>query len=306
MRLQNELIAAKEREVTLMQRVRIIESNPKPSLPNADKTNSKQLKEQDCQTIENTNSFSNTFGTIENIIDQLSTKDNEIENLRSDFDTLNTEKRELFVKYESLMQTEEQFVDLTNMLATSEEDQNIQIASLYKDQVELKKTMVEITLKQQFVEEDLTQLTIRHSAFKQYHNRLIYELRKSFAHRKNIPLVDLTNVSSATDQITEELKRELVYIKAKMVRTIESSLNKFVDFDAIANIDLKNLKNKSIIEEDLSLSYITSSEWIHLTKKCEQLEMQNTLLNRNEKQAQELLRLAESQVSSFELINNSN
>lgn len=299
MRLQNELIAAKEREVTLLQRVRLIENHPKSIGIQSDTF--KQQKEQDSQTnafIEN--AIPNLGTSLDMFFEQISARDVELERLRSDNELLNERNRELLINVESIQQIEEQFDDLTRMLATSENEQNIQIAAYQKDILSLKTKYNQERRKHQFVCEDFSELSLQHKSLKNNHNKMIHDLRKLFANREHAPLLDSTAFPiSATDykQSIEEMENELVYLKAKMVRTVESSLSKFVDFESIANIELNLLVHKKgVIQEDLSLNYITEYEWSKLWTKCEELEKQNSILDCKNKQFDELLRMAESQV----------
>lgn len=301
MRLQNELIAAKEREVTLLQRLRVVENDPQAGELNAAKTcpsQPDQLHDQGSQTSEIVANFQANNGTsLDILLNQICANDVQIERLQSDLKLLNEQNRDLLINCESLNEIREQFEDLTKMLAESDNEQNIRIASCYEDIVLIKTKHIQETRKHQFLSEDLAQLSSQLKSQKDHHNKIIQEIRKILVNSENMmPTSDAKGLSLPPDKITEELENELVYIKAKMNRTIESSLNKFVDFESIANIDLKSLPKKGVIQDDLSLNYITKREWFKLSDKCEELEKLNIILDSKRKKLEQILCLAESQV----------
>lgn len=277
-----------------MQRLRVVDK----STQNVVLSSSRQHTDQECQTIDTADNVEPRTNTSWDwVFNQFTTKDEQIQRLSTDFKRLTEEHRLALVKLESFAETESQFDDLTKMLATSDDEQHVRIAVHCENVLQLTNKYNKESRKHQFVQEDLDQLKAQHKSLIEYHNSMMYEFRKQLLNCEILNPPDLANRATCNDQLTEDLQTELAYIKAKMVRTSASALSKFVDLESITNIDLKALHKKGVIQEDLTISYLTQTEFDQLAKKCKEYEQQNIDLLNNRKKLDELLRLAESQVN---------
>lgn len=302
MRMQNELIAAKEREISLVERVRVCE-NMMQTTVGAKPIRSGQNKDQENQTVDTESETNEIFvskehpmTSLDNILQQLSDQDVELDHLRSEMHRLNEDFREAVMTCESLKEVEQQFDDLTQVLSRSEDEQIARLAAQSDEMVQLKTKCAREERKRQFVQEDYDQLKRLYKKRTDHHNQLIYELRKHLTDLETKPPV--SKLTSSNPQSNNELQTELEYLKSTMIRISESALSKFVDYSAIGlpNVNFESFGKIGIIEDDLTLSFLTKTEWSSLNEKCKELSERNANLDRQCCRLEKLYQLAQIQV----------
>lgn len=318
MRMQNELIASKEREFALKERVRkteqiaviptsieetskieIITSNTKiddrniSSSPKIDPISvvqpipSPKMQHSSCD-------INNFDKLVQLIIDQ----DKQLENSRNDLEKLTELHRESILTCEELKIMEQQYHNLTHSLSASEDQSELLLAKNAEEIVVTKNSLNEQTKKCEFFENDYKQLKFSYQTTKDHFSHLVYELRKELLIKNES--VQQSHPRQAKDPFINnaDIQRELAFLKFKTSKFTGNMMKTFtqLELDNNLRLDFERLQKLAIVQNNLPIDFIAKTELDQLKSDLRELQQRDMELTRKSKHLEELLQLTQAQV----------
>lgn len=313
MRMQNELIASKEREYALKERCRISET----ILAKSDTTDRPVPKERlslksqpnakvDVNTITkgNENELNERVKQFESLYQHILDQESEIEKLRSELAETSAKHRENEMKVEELKIYESQFIELTEASKVSDETKDSLLAEQIEQMAQLKGTINREEKKNKFAQEDYEGLNKIYKHTKEKHNRLMFELRKELIEsrkmlsetrikqQKSEPTVAADkNENAALRSELNELKNKTSYLSSKIVKNIKT-----LDDENETGLNFDRIEKLGVVRNNFVVDFITKAEYEELEGRCNVLTTRNDELTVHSNHLEKLLNLSQEQV----------
>lgn len=304
MRMQNEVIALKERELALKRQL-LTRTVPKidevlPSHPNDEDDDA--LSRAECSTADDMakpkvkvrqQQPSSVTQGAEELLELITGLQEQLEKYESNLTSITDKYREALLETNRLIIVEEQLQHLRNTIAASEAEKDTMLAKQSEEIGDLKIAQQNERMRRQYADDDLHQQRCATKLSKEQSNRLIYSLRKQ--------LIDHNKAAAAkpipkprNHQPDEELVRENALIKFKLSKVSQTLLDRLkTDDEAIV---LKHFNRFGVVQADFAVDFITKQEVEQLKGNCQRLQSSNQELTASVKRLEELLRLSEAQI----------
>lgn len=313
MRIQNELIASKEREYALKERCRISEKIlekcdktdrpvPKERLSLKAQPNTVQASDNVPKIIEiNVNERIAQFESLyQHILDQ----EGEIEKLRSELTESVAKQRESEMKIEELKIYESQFKELAEATKTSEETKDSLLTEQAEQMVQLKNTISCETKKTKFAQEDYESLNKIHKHTKEKLNRLTFELRKELIETRKmhsdyqvnqkksetIVAADKSEIAALRIELNN-LKNKTSYLNSEIVKNMKT-----LDHENETGLNFERIEKLGVVRNNFVVDFITKAEFDELESRCNVLATRNDELSVHSEHLEKLLNLSQEQV----------
>lgn len=315
MRMQNELIAAKEREYALKERCRInekiLEQSDKPDKPVPKERLS--LKTQPNNTVEPTENDKVTagnanerFSQFDSLYEQIVKREGEIEKLRSELTDAVARQRENELKMEEMKVFESQFHELTEASKGPAETKDTILAEQSEQMVQLKTLVACEAKKTKFAEEDYEGLNKIHKQTKEKLNRLTFELRKELIESRKMYAENEINRKKAETNGGIADKKEIAALRAELdnLKAKTSYLNseivknmKTLDGNNETGLNFDRIDKLGVVRNNFVVDFITKTEYEDLERECNVLTTRNDELTVHSDHLEKLLNLSQEQVS---------
>lgn len=317
MRIQNELIASKEREYALKERIRISETIlaktdkidrpiPKERLSLKAQPTNLQSSSVDLRTIAkgNENEFKERTEQFDSLYQHILDQETEIEKLRSELKEILENQRDSEIKIDELKMYENQFVELTESLKSSDETKESLLAEQIERMVQLKNTINSEEKKMKFCLEDYESLNKIYKHTKEKQNRLIFELRKELIESRKI--VSETEIKQKrTEPIVQEDKNEIAALRSELnsLRNRTCYLNsvivknlKTLDNENETGLNYDRIEKLGVVRNNFVVDFITKTEYDEMESRCNILTTRNDELTVHSNHLEKLLNLSQEQV----------
>lgn len=261
MRMQNELMVTKEREMALLERIRLneeiimkyqkgkqigpSEGQPGPSHESPTKSALKTKVNQLESELQSNSDQLNKYKTIMESDDQNQT--------------------ELLAENDRLRIVEKQYNEVMLILEKSDNEKDQLIVSTLKNVNEIEIQMSSMHRKFDYLKQDNINLINGLKKIKLDNVNLLHDLKKDLAEKsKEIELSKLNQVSSTPEGPTiENLQQEIHRLKLELSSScsqIFKNLGKTFEGNDNVEMDLNKTQNVAIIKENLAIDYITINE----------------------------------------------
>lgn len=301
MRMQNELIAVRERELVLKERVRLNEQQQKESATVAD-TNPTQHHEQPTEDAIAELTVPTTFDSL---VQRLLDQDTELASCHTALQDALQHEREVVLANASLKNIVQQFHDLTEMLSNAEDEQVAALSRQAEDLINVRSQLNAAERKREYAEEDMQLWQSQHRAMFERQSMVLLEVRKQLATLKSNNSKQMPpNKINLGD--TEELQRELTCLKLKLSKFSAAALQEFakLDADKWLSVDSDKITRLAIIQNECAMQFITRSEVDTLQNENKWLIDRNAQLEQINRHLEDLLRLSNDQLGSQQMLIN--
>ncbi|XP_037043635.1 centrosomal protein cep290, partial [Bradysia coprophila] len=326
MRIQNELIASKEREYALKERCRIsekiLEKSDKSDRPVPKARQSLKSQPNTVQGVQGVNADGDDvakgsekvinervqqFGSLyQHILDQ----EAEIEKLRLELAEAVSKQRENEMKIDELKEYESQFNELTEITKTTDETKDSTLAEQSEQMVQLKNAINCEVKKTKFAQEDYEDLSKIHKQTKEKLNRLMFELRRELIESRKLysdhkikqtkmePLAtDDKNEIAALRTELNNLKTKTSYLNSEILKDVKT-----LDVDNETGLNFERIEKLGVVRNNFVVDFITRTEYEDLESRCNALSTRNDELTAHSDHLEKLLNLSQEQIKSQQQI----
>lgn len=320
MRIQNELIASKEREYALKERCRISETIlaksekadrpvPKERLSLKTQPNTVHATDVDVNKIvkETENKVHERVQQFDSLYQHVLDQEAEIEKLRTELAEITAIKRDSEMNVEELKIYKSQFNELTEASKSSDETKDSILAEQIEQIVQLKDTINREEKKSKFAQEDRECLNKIYKHTKDKQNRLMFELRKELIESRSM-LSEIQLKLRRTEPIVADDKNEVTTLRSELnnLRTKTSYLNSVIvknmralDSDNATGLDFERIEKLGVVRNNFVVDFITKAEYEELESRCNILTARNDELTVHSNQLEQLLNLSQEQVTIY-------
>lgn len=306
MRMQNELIAVKERELALKERVRATELQ----------TNVNNVAEEPQCSDSNPNAMQ----TVEHSVpvpaprqfDALLQRFLEQEALIVDNQTALERaidaKRESDLANEQLRDIEQQFHDLTEMLANGDDEQMAAIGRQAEAVQALQSRCITAEKRRQYAEDDFHNWRSKQRSQSERQTAVLYELRKELIAKKQKAkdLVVAKQEKPPAGIVADERNSELAYLKMKLSKFSGKALQEYckLETDPQLKIDFEKINQLGVINAECVVELISRSEINTLKNENKWLHDRNAELEKTNQHLADVLKLSQNQLCSQQKVLN--
>lgn len=304
MRMQNELIATKEKELALREKIRekeIIITNIPPTDIQID------LPQEEPSSSDP--KISITIDDDTKTIDDAKELDCNIKNLNDKISELQLENEKINDKNKELSIFKTQYNHLLSSIDKSDEEKSKIIAQQSQDLTHLQIEDLENKRKIKFLKED-------HENF----NHIIKDLQKENTNIKmncKQKLIEKINKLSENQDLIRSLRETGEIHVNKIIESMKHDIHElkmeraqqtakfFKSIDQLDNLNLLGNKfndNIAIIEDDLHINYITKSELDNLNSRLKFIHNENESLQMKIKNMDDTINLLEDQLNSQKIM----
>lgn len=314
MRMQNELIASKEREYALKERIRISETilaqNDRPDRPipkerlSLKTQQNKNPSGNDVGNLTKIDTSEHRFNQFDSLFQHISDLETDLENNRVELKEAVEKQRERELKIEEMKIYESQFVELTESIKSNDETKELLLAEQQEQVVQLKNAINHEEKKMRFCQEDYECLRKLHKHTKDKQNRLIFELRKELIEtRKMIAEIEMSQrkIESADPSDKDELvalRHELNYLRRKTSHLNSCIVTNLKTLDGENEMELNydRIEKLGVVRNNFVVDFITKTEYEEIDGQCKILTQRNEELTVHSNHLEQLLNLLQEQV----------
>uniref|UniRef100_A0A182RTM0 Uncharacterized protein n=1 Tax=Anopheles funestus TaxID=62324 RepID=A0A182RTM0_ANOFN len=308
MRLPNDLLAARERDMLLKERLTIVD-------PDASGRKSKSVQSTEsvndsgnvCNEDDNSESLDRLEPEQLDFSEQVLLKAVEIDRLMEKNEQLRKENERLLVVQDELHVTQKLYNELLHITRASESEKDRLLVQTVDRLKDIESGVCTLQRKVDFLKADNDNLHNSLRQIKSEHLNLLHDLRLELA-RKSTELKQTqasdTNKQDSFDSIDsdliEKLESELVRMKFEATNIYNIFLKNIqeVDKDQLPDIDYSKLNQLSIVDNNLTVEFITKEEFRRMKDRLNELERElNRELVKNG-HLEELLKVSNDQIRS--------
>lgn len=313
MRMQNELIALKERELSLKRRLltktttqidqvlpaqNVVDTpnNPNPEQPEVATTAAdepavdKPVAQLRTTQIPNRNT--------EELLDYIANLQDQCEKCETNLNVITKKYRQESLEKNRLLTVDQQLQDFRQALASTEDEKDAILQKQADEIVTLKVAQHMDQKRREYVEEDLHAQRCNAKLAKEQSNRLLYSLRRQlieFSNQANIPPIPRPRASQQRSP-DEELMREVALLKYKLGCVVRDQLKSIVDNDEATT----HYNSLAVVQDDFAVEFVTRHEFETMQNDCRRLQTLNAEHSAIVKRLEETLRLSERQVKMYQ------
>lgn len=317
MRMQNELIASKEREYALKERIRISETiltkTDKGDRPIPKERLSIKAQQNNVQphNLEHVNEFKERMNQFDSLYQHILDLEKEMEKLRTELQETFAKQRENEIKIDELKVYENQFVELTQSLKSSDDTKESLLAEQVEQMVQLKNTINSAEKKTKFCQEDYECLNKIHKHTKEKQVQIIFELRKELIETRN-QISEAQLNQKKTEPIDQSDKNEITQLRNELniLRNKTCYLNsmivknlKTLDNENEIGLNYERIEKLGVVRNNFVVDFITKAEYEDLESRCNILATRNDELAVHSNHLEKLLNLSQEQVQFYHSVN---
>lgn len=307
MRMQNELIASKEREIALKEKVRIAENilKDKSHIPIQLENINATIEEKSAEPVDgekDTKPDTMKYDFPVYFSQYLESKDKEIEQLNLQLNTSVEKYRELDIQCEQLQVFKNRLDEIVNSLGNSEDEKEILVAKQYEEILKLQSELKINEKKIQFFDDDYRSIKASSKKSKEENNRLIFELQKQLIDKneslKKYQKHKCPIASKSFDIEKDEMISEITRLKTTLGQVSGQFFKHLpaVDLKNLSKINMDKIEKYGVIENESLIHFITKKEYTALEYKCELIAKKNNELQNENEHLTELLDVYQNQV----------
>ncbi|GAB0100854.1 Centrosomal protein cep290 [Sergentomyia squamirostris] len=298
MRMQNELLVVKERELALKERVRISEKQISTQTLPEEILRKATTVERMSQTDFVEESSSIDFDTLLGYIRE---KGTEIEEFREKCSAIAAELQQKIIDCDSLKQQQEELKHLKETLSLSEDDRDKNLLQKIEESSNLEEALLISRRKLEFLMVDFENLSEELKRERKDRILLVAELQKELLGRKT----KIWNLRHEIDQLQNKVSSQ---IPPNEFKDLQNQLEKSRNFigkicseflDKIPEEkEIKVLKNFEIVDTNFSVDFVTKQEFLDLQEKTQHFQEEVNRLKTEKKHLEEILKVSHQQISS--------
>lgn len=301
--MQNELLATKEKELALRERVRSIETSHIGSVPEKQPIDEPDEEPSSTDpkinmTVEETTASENS----KEINSQLKKLEENINELKSDNEKLSIKNAELSI-------FRSQYNTLLSSIDKSDEEKSKIIAQQSEELTHLKIDDLENKRKITYLKEDhenfnhiIKDLQKENTNIKMHCKQKLIEKTTRLLESQDLIRNLRDNAAIRTNRTIEKLQNELQALKLDRAQQTAKFFKNIHKLD-----DLEILKDKfnfkiAIIEDDLNYDFITKDEFYELNLQLKHLQNENEILHMKLKTMEETVKLTDDQLQTQQML----
>lgn len=309
MRIQNELIASKEREIALKERARISETMLQKT--KCVEENQMEIQPSEHQEISFNvvskapepaprHEISPNVRNFNDLLKLIQELESMLQKSRTELKTVSEHHREKILECEKYKIFEENLSNLTELLSSEDNEKNALIARHASEIITLQTDLNKEKNRVIFIEEDYNDLKVISKSDKELNQRLSFALQRQLIDtEKQLKLSDRqikqTTDSEATSD--EGLMQELKLLKFKMAKFTEHTLQQISDEKQLRS-EFRHLCKLGVIQDNMTVELVTKDELENMKHEIQTLRDQNEILKVNAKHSDDLLRLSKQQLTA--------
>uniref|UniRef100_A0A182LRS4 Uncharacterized protein n=1 Tax=Anopheles culicifacies TaxID=139723 RepID=A0A182LRS4_9DIPT len=315
MRLPNDLLAAREREMLLKERLTIVD-------PDASGRKSKSIQSTEsvndsgnvCNEDDNSESIDRLEPEQLDFSEQVLLKAVEIDRLTERNEQLRTENERLLAVQDELHVTQKLYNEMLQITNASENEKDRLLVQTVDRLKDIESGVCTLQRKVDFLKADNDNLHNSLRQIKSEYLNLLHDLRLELA-RKSTELKQVhasgtmkeDSFDSMDSDLVEKLESELMRMKFEATNIYNIFLKNIqeVDKEQLPDVDYSKLNQLSIVDNNLAVEFITREEYKRLKDRLNELEreLNRELLIKFESQSEYLTRqliLCQEQVDQLQ------
>lgn len=304
MRLQNELIASKERENALKERLRINENlltttTKLSTQPNVEEPNDASTEPILPTSTIHCENFSEFYAAY------ISSSASEIAVLRSALDETTEQLRSFELKCTEIDVLRTQIAELTDTLHSSDDEQELLLAKQYEEIIRCRTDLLVERKKVKFLHDDCHRMRKQSKADKELANQIQFEMEKeliengkSIAELRKDPYLT-NNKTNRTDQVTDT-NDELVRLKVQLAKCMSLFVKHLpsIDVQNVLGLPINELEKYAVVDGKLAVELLAKDEYLSLKERYTSVEKHNQDLTIQNQHLTELLAVHRQQIRS--------
>uniref|UniRef100_A0A1B0CJF3 Uncharacterized protein n=1 Tax=Lutzomyia longipalpis TaxID=7200 RepID=A0A1B0CJF3_LUTLO len=300
MRMQNELLVVKERELALKERVRVSE-----------KQTSTQTLQEDAKKLPGSNVATQTdvledkSTSFDTLFGHIAEKTKELDDFREKCSAITSELQQKILEIDSLKQQGEELKQLREILSLSEDERDRNLLKKSEEYSKLNGEIQENRRKLEFLMVDY-----ENAAEELKHERrdrilLIAEMEKELVGRRT-RIRDLQEeISSLHREISHQVpenehKKLLNALQASQTQISTGILQNLPSLDKqkLLQEDTEVLKDFAVVDSNLTSDFMTRQEFLDMKYETRKAKDELTRLQSEKKHLEEVLKVTQQQISS--------
>lgn len=307
MRIQNELIASKEREIALKERARISETMLQKT---------KLIEEVQTETATSDPEIPVIFSKapepaprheippdvrgLNDLLNHIQELESILQKSRTDVKTITDHLRDKILECEKYKIFEENINILTEKLSSEDNEKDALLAQHASEIINLQTDLNKEKNRVIFVEEDYRDLKLISKSDKELNQRLLFALEHQLIDtEKQLKVSDLQMIKASDIENTadEDLMQELTFLKFKMAKFTEFTLQQISDENQLRS-EFSQLRKLGVIQDNMTLELVTKDEFEKIKNESQTLREQIEKLKINAKHTDDLLKLSKQQLTA--------
>lgn len=304
MRMQNELLATKEKELALRERIRGIEN------PN---TNSTQLNQTIDELEEEPSSTDHkaSMTTVEDtkMCEDSRNHDSDIKKLEDDLNELKSENEKLSNKNAELSVFRTQYSALLSSIDKSDDEKSKIIAQQSEELTHLKINELENKRRITYLKEDhenfnhiIKDLQKENTNIKMHCKQKLVEKTNKLLESQDLIKNLRDNSAIRSNKAFEKLQKELQALKSEKAQQTAKFFKNIDQLDVLNILKDKIDSNIAIIEENLNVDFITKSELDDLKLQLNHIQNENDILQLKLKNMEDTVKLTDDQLHTQQMM----
>lgn len=288
MRMQNELMVTKERELALMERVRLNEDLLKQQ---------NVVRTEDGNSIEsNLDDMRHEIGRLRNDLDE---KSQELEKYKKIVESDDQNQTDLLAETDRLRIVEKLYNELISILEKSENERDLLLVSTIKNLNEIETKMSLMKRKFDYLKQENINLSNTIKKIRLDDLQLIHHLKIELAQKtteieqnssKQIPLID----EPSSDHLQTELRRVKLELTSSCAKLFKN-MGRIQGSETI-EMDLNKIQNVAVVKDNLSVDLVTITEFNDLKSAKEHLNSEMKELKSKNAQMEQVLTILNQQL----------
>uniref|UniRef100_A0A182P6A9 Uncharacterized protein n=1 Tax=Anopheles epiroticus TaxID=199890 RepID=A0A182P6A9_9DIPT len=308
MRLQNDLLAARERELLLKERLTIVDQDGSGRKSKSiQSTESVNDSGNVCNEDDNSESIERLEPEQIDFSEQVLLKAVEIDRLMEQNEQLRVENERLLGMQDELQVTQKLYNEILHITNASEHEKDRLLVRTVDRLRDIESGVCTLQRKVDFLKAENDNLHNSLRQIKSEHLNLLHDLRLELVKKGNemrqTEVIDVAKGDSFdsmdSDQI-EKLESELMRMKFEATNIYNIFLKNIqeVDKDQLLDVDYNKLNQLSIVDNNLSVEFVTKDEYKRMKDRLEGLERELQREVTKSGHLEELLKVSNEQIRS--------
>lgn len=300
MRLQNELIASKERENALKERIRtqLTTTTKMDAQPNAEEATDPPMETILPKTTLHSENFYEFYA------EYISSSASEIAELRSAIDETTAQSRSFELKCFEIDILRTQIVELTDTLQSSKDEQELLLAKQYEEIIRCRTDLLVERKKTKFLHDDCHRMRKQSKADKEMANRIQFEMQKELIQNGKL-IAKLNQDRHLTNKQPKQTldhgtDNELIRLKVQLGKCTELFVRHLpsIDVQNVLRLPINELEQYAVVDGKLAVELLAKDEYLGLKERCASLEKHNQDLTIRSQHLNDLLAVHRQQIRS--------
>lgn len=303
MRMQNELIVVKERELALKERVRVSERQTSTQTIQEDSKNPVGIDK-----VTQTDFIEEVSANLDTLLSHLCEKNKELEDFREKCTSLATELQQKIIESDSMKHYSVELKQLREVLSLSEDQRDQNLLKKSEEFSNLEREIQTNRRKLEFLMVDFENVSEELKQERKNRLFLVGELEKELANRRTkiryleqeINEIREKNSQQVSEAEYKKLEEQLQKNTNKLARICREYLKNLptAEKETILQDDLEAFRDFAIVDSNLTVDMVTRTEFLDMKYDARKVKEELARLKIEQKHLQEVLQIAQQQIAS--------